>query len=564
MREAALWISGAALAFFATAGAFLLLANLGTGPLREEPDAGPAPGGGRTRRGAGPGRGSTRVLRALPGAEARPRGTERGNEDLSRREPDREVSSENTALSDARYYRETVEKAGRGRGPATYASRSTSRSQKHARNGRPSSEPPREIMEVRATTPEGVSAVKTAIVPPSQGVGRARLAKTRASAYVALHEGSTRGARAPGRGVKGDLRLGSFLPARRAPRQLSHLDGAAQVGARQRVGGCPVSARRTGFQPLSSRNEVGTWLDTPRSLAIASTLADAAVPEIPEHPDQQAAARARVSPGVGQQHGVLARGPSGYAAARGRRSGGAVDHEPRGRRPGARRSPPSPSRRSASRNHSSAEHAPSVQCEITARARYPARVPGEISPTVGRKNGFHGPVPVLTHRRPPPVAAPEARAGLPHLPAELLRPLGAPLGAPPRARETSRDRAARCARVSSVGSGPGSGRPGAVRDPRGPPARAVLHPFLGLEVGLAAPLAGLARALLIEPLSSLPLRGASRMPARSPAAPPSKKLLSRCLSSTFVCLLGPSSLILTALRAGDGDPVPGRGGVQEE
>ena len=32
MREAAFWFSGAALAFSITAGAFLLLANLGTGP----------------------------------------------------------------------------------------------------------------------------------------------------------------------------------------------------------------------------------------------------------------------------------------------------------------------------------------------------------------------------------------------------------------------------------------------------------------------------------------------------------------------------------------------------
>src|SRR5918999_4478334 len=32
VREAVLWVSGAALAFLATAGAFLLLANLGTGP----------------------------------------------------------------------------------------------------------------------------------------------------------------------------------------------------------------------------------------------------------------------------------------------------------------------------------------------------------------------------------------------------------------------------------------------------------------------------------------------------------------------------------------------------
>src|SRR3712207_6236911 len=69
---------------------------------------------------------------------------------------------------------------------------------------------------------------------------------------------------------------------------------------------------------------------------------------------------------------------------------------------------------------------------------------------------------------------------------------------------------------------------------------------------------------MTEPLNSLPLRGARSMPATIPAAPPSKKVLSRCLSSTLVCLPGTSSLILYALRAGYRDPVPGRARVQEE
>src|SRR5215218_7150941 len=68
----------------------------------------------------------------------------------------------------------------------------------------------------------------------------------------------------------------------------------------------------------------------------------------------------------------------------------------------------------------------------------------------------------------------------------------------------------------------------------------------------------------MEPLSSLPLRGARSMPAKIPAAPPSKKVLSFCLSSTLVCLLGTSSLILTAFGAGHRDPLAGRTRVQEQ
>src|SRR5688500_16482828 len=68
----------------------------------------------------------------------------------------------------------------------------------------------------------------------------------------------------------------------------------------------------------------------------------------------------------------------------------------------------------------------------------------------------------------------------------------------------------------------------------------------------------------MEPLSSLPLRGARSMPAKIPAAPPSKKVLNRCLSSTFVSLLGTSSLILTAFGAGHRHPVAGCSRVQEQ
>src|SRR3712207_2595411 len=68
----------------------------------------------------------------------------------------------------------------------------------------------------------------------------------------------------------------------------------------------------------------------------------------------------------------------------------------------------------------------------------------------------------------------------------------------------------------------------------------------------------------MEPLSSLPLRAARSMPAKVPASPPSKKVLNRCFSSTLVCLLGTSSLILTAFGAGHRHPFAGRASVKEQ
>jgi hypothetical protein len=76
-----------------------------------------------------------------------------------------EVSSENTALSDARYYRETVDELAAGKSTIVpfYLDLSPPEVSTLATTAVP--EPPRTIVEVRATTPTGVSATKTAILP---------------------------------------------------------------------------------------------------------------------------------------------------------------------------------------------------------------------------------------------------------------------------------------------------------------------------------------------------------------------------------------------------------------
>jgi hypothetical protein len=163
VREAALWISGAALAFFVTAGAFLLLANLGTGPSEESlpPDPRPTESGPALELNLD--EDQLTSLRALPDQRLDLGVENPGDEDLSDVNLTLEVSSENTALSDARYYRETVDTLAAGSEVTVRFYPDLSAPEGTNLSAVP--EPPRKILEIRATTPSGVSAIKTAILP---------------------------------------------------------------------------------------------------------------------------------------------------------------------------------------------------------------------------------------------------------------------------------------------------------------------------------------------------------------------------------------------------------------
>ena len=168
MREAVLWVSGAALAFLATAGAFLLLANLGTGPSEKSlpPDPQPAQSGPALELNLD--EGQLASLRSLPDQRLDLGVENTGDEDLSDVNLTLEVSSENTALSDARYYRKTIDElpAGRRVDVPFYLDLSAAASTVlSSASASVVPEPPRKIIEVRATTPGGVSTIKTAIVP---------------------------------------------------------------------------------------------------------------------------------------------------------------------------------------------------------------------------------------------------------------------------------------------------------------------------------------------------------------------------------------------------------------
>ncbi len=197
MREATLWFSGAALAFFVTAGAFLLLANLGTRPSEKNlpPVLRPARSGPALELNLD--EGELASLRALPDQRLDVGVKNQDDEVLTDVNLTLEVSSENTALSDARYYRKTVDELAAGRSTTVSFYLDLSPPAEAGFTVLDALEPPRTIVEVRATTPSGVVAVKTALLPLQSS-----------SQEPPLDEPVTR-AKAPGAGV-GDFKPGSF------------------------------------------------------------------------------------------------------------------------------------------------------------------------------------------------------------------------------------------------------------------------------------------------------------------------------------------------------------------
>ena len=165
MRDVVFWLSGAALAFLIMAGAFLLLANLATVPA--EKSLTPAPSSG----GSGPAMELALDTERLAALRPRPDQSldlavkNEGSRQLSNVNVTLGVSSENTALPGSRYYRKTVEKIAAGGAADVHFGFDLS-APKRAVAGRRTPEPAREILEIKAATPEGVSTVRTVILPP--------------------------------------------------------------------------------------------------------------------------------------------------------------------------------------------------------------------------------------------------------------------------------------------------------------------------------------------------------------------------------------------------------------
>jgi hypothetical protein len=167
MRDIIFWLSGAALAFLVTAGAFLFLANLATAPSEERLNPDQARGGSGQSVDLRLDREQLASLRSRPDQSLDLVVENEGTSQLSDVNVTLGVFSENTALADVRYYRQTIEKIPAGEGASVrFEFDPPVREEPVARPPTANPEPSREILEIRATTPEGASTVRTVILPP--------------------------------------------------------------------------------------------------------------------------------------------------------------------------------------------------------------------------------------------------------------------------------------------------------------------------------------------------------------------------------------------------------------
>jgi len=165
MRGVAVWFSGAALAFLLTAGVFLLLANIATIP--SEKSLAPEPPEAASQPVVELELNADQLASLKPEPDQNLNLTVRNENStpLSDVNVTLSVSSENTALSRSRYYRQMVEEVP-ANGTADIPFDFNLSEPKQRVTGRPASEPAREILEIKATTPDGISATKTVILPP--------------------------------------------------------------------------------------------------------------------------------------------------------------------------------------------------------------------------------------------------------------------------------------------------------------------------------------------------------------------------------------------------------------
>ena len=171
MRGVALWILGASVAFLATAGAFLLLASLGGVPVTSAPIPQAEPS---TPESPGPAlvlklpEDRLEELKIGPDQKLAVDVENGDDEELPIVNLALVVASENTTRPGTRYYWATTENLS----PQEVATvefeidLSPPTSDEDSEVGPGSRQEDREMLEVRATTPGGASAIKTAVLTP--------------------------------------------------------------------------------------------------------------------------------------------------------------------------------------------------------------------------------------------------------------------------------------------------------------------------------------------------------------------------------------------------------------
>jgi len=175
MRDVVLWALGGLLAFLATAGAFLLLANFGDGATESDPIPSAKPSTTPNLEPPPVPLVLTLFEDRLEGLQRRPGqrlalNVENGSdEELPSVELTLDVVSENTARPNKRSYQQTLGPLAPGEATEVgfEIDLSLPMPAGTSEKANPGSEgQTREILEILATTPEGASAVKTAVLAP--------------------------------------------------------------------------------------------------------------------------------------------------------------------------------------------------------------------------------------------------------------------------------------------------------------------------------------------------------------------------------------------------------------
>ncbi|MGB3682322.1 MAG: hypothetical protein WA990_07515 [Rubrobacteraceae bacterium] len=166
VRGLLIWFLGALLAFVVAAGAFILLANLsGSFSARSiEPEPAPSSSTPPIRLRFDENR--LDELQQGPGQILPLRVNNTGESALSDISLTMRVTSEDTARPDNRYYRATIRDLEPGNSKTARFRLDLSSPGSSGGPSPPAESPePRTILEVQATTPEGVSALRTAVLP---------------------------------------------------------------------------------------------------------------------------------------------------------------------------------------------------------------------------------------------------------------------------------------------------------------------------------------------------------------------------------------------------------------
>ena len=170
MKGFFIWFFGTVGAFLVTAGAFLLLANLGSNASESSLESDPPSPDARPPLELNMNKDELRALEARADQDLTLVVDNGNSESFSRVSLTLRVSSEDTTLSESRYYQAQVNELEAGETErVTFPLDLSPLADTQEETYEPGSQGrSRIVLEVQATTPEGISAVKTAVLPFSE------------------------------------------------------------------------------------------------------------------------------------------------------------------------------------------------------------------------------------------------------------------------------------------------------------------------------------------------------------------------------------------------------------